>query len=237
MVKSRAISAAFAVALFTWIAPVRATDSHDYGRNEYAVIHDGLAPNGRFALAAHGDGEGGANNFHVWLMAEPAHRRIAALPGIGSGNNLDTGPDAYHAVWSGNSRHVAVSWRSGRHVLDLNIYAVGNRGARLVSGPGLFRDVTSRNVSERDDMRLSISGIAWTGPKRFTLKERRSFMRSDPDPGFTQMLGFYGRKMERTADGRLIVEFSAKADCVLMTGNRYRIVDNIPWKFGDGGSW
>jgi hypothetical protein len=126
---------------------------------------------------------------------------------------------------------------SGRHVLDLNVYAIANRGARLVSGPSLFRDVTSRNVSERDDMRLSISEIAWTGPKRFTLKERRSFMRSDPDPRFTQMLGFHGRKMEQTADGRLIVEFSAKADCVLMPGYRYRIVDNIPWKFGDDASW
>jgi hypothetical protein len=34
-----------------------------------------------------------------------------------------------------------------------------------------------------------------------------------------------------------VVEFSAKADCVLMPGNRYAIVDNIPWKFGDDGSW
>jgi hypothetical protein len=237
MIKSRTILAAFAVALLTCIAPVRATDSHDYGRNEYPIIRDGLAPNKRFSLATHGDGEGGADNFHVWLMAEPAHRRIAALPGIGSDNNLDTGPQSYRAVWSADSHHVAVSWRSGRHVVDLNIYAIGNGGGRLVSGPGLFRDVTSRDVSERDDLRLSISEIAWIGPKRFTLKERRSFMTSDPDSRFAKMLGFYGRKMEQTADGKLIVEFSAKADCVLMTGNRYRIVDNIPWKFGDDGSW
>jgi hypothetical protein len=117
----------------------------------------------------------------------------------------------------------------------LNIYAVENRVARLVSGPSPFRDITSRDVAARDDMRLSISEIAWTGPKRFTLKERRSFVASDPR--FMQMLGFYGRKMEQTADGKLVVEFSAKADCVLLPGNRYRIVNNIPWKFGDDGSW
>jgi hypothetical protein len=83
----------------------RAIDTHDYAPGEYAVIHDGLAPNKRLSLAAHGDGEG-ADHFHVWLMAEPAHRRIAALPGIGSDNNLDTGPDAYHAAWPRDSRHV-----------------------------------------------------------------------------------------------------------------------------------
>jgi hypothetical protein len=77
-------------------------------------------------------------------------------------------------------------------VLDLNIYAVENRGARLVSGPSLFKDITSRDVSERDDLRLSLSEIAWTGPSRFVLKERRSFMISNSDSGFTHMLGFHG---------------------------------------------
>jgi hypothetical protein len=225
----------FASLLACGAVPVHATDSHDYGKGEYAVIRDGLAPNKRLSLAAHGGGEGGTGNFHIWLMAEPAHRRIAALPGIGADNNLDSGPDAYRAAWSPDSRHVAVSWRSGRHVVELNIYAVENRGARLVSGPSLFRDITSRDVAERDDLRLGMFEIAWTGPNRFVLKERRSFLTSDPR--FTQMLGFYGRKMEQTADGKLVVEFSAKADCLLLPGNRYRIVDNIPWKFGDDDSW
>jgi hypothetical protein len=225
----------FASLLGCGAMPVHATDSHDYGKGNYPIIRDGLAPNKRFSLAAHGGGDGGTGNFHVWLMAEPAHRRIAALAGIGADNNLDTGPDSYRAAWSSDSRHVAVSWRSERHLVELNIYAIENGVARLVSGPSLFRDITSRDVGPRDDMRLRIAEIAWTGPKRFVLKERRSFMNSDPR--FTQLLGFHGRKMEQTADGRLVVEFSAKANCVLSPGNRYRIVDNIPWKFGDDGSW
>jgi hypothetical protein len=46
---------------------------------------------------------------------------------------------------------------------------IGNRGAWLVSGSGLFKDITSRDVGERDDLRLSISEIAWTGPARVVL--------------------------------------------------------------------
>ena len=56
------------------------------------------------------------------LMAEPAHRKIAALGQINSGNNLDTGPGAYHGLWSADSRHVAVWFRSDRHVAELNLY-------------------------------------------------------------------------------------------------------------------
>jgi hypothetical protein len=36
-------------------------------------------------------------------------------------------------------------------------------------------------------------------------------MISNSDSGFTHMLGFHGRKMEQTADGKLIVEFFARA--------------------------
>jgi hypothetical protein len=59
-------------------ASARATDSHDYARDEYAIIDGGLAPNKRISLASHGEGEGGVENFHIWLMAEPAHRKIIA---------------------------------------------------------------------------------------------------------------------------------------------------------------
>jgi hypothetical protein len=216
-------------------APARATDSHDYTKGEYAIIRDGLAPDKRLSLAAHGDGDGGNDNFHVWLMAEPAHRRIAALDGIGSANNLDSGPGAYYGSWSADSRHVAVSFRSGRHVAELNLYRIENRRPRLVSGPSLFKDLSSRDVTERDDMRRSIPQIEWKSPRRFVLKERRVFVTSDP--AFRRLLGWYGRVMEEAGEGRQIVEFSAEADCVLMPDNRYRIVDLRVGKFGDAGSF
>jgi hypothetical protein len=211
--------------------PAHATSEHDYAKDEYAIIRDGLAPNKQVSLASHGDGDGGRENFHVWLMAEPAHRKIVTLDDIGGSNNLDTGPDALHAVWSADSRHVAVSFRSDRHVLQLNLYRIENRRARLVFGPSLFRDVTSREVGSQDHLRESGSAIEWRGPKRFVLSEHRLFLTSNP--GFARRLGRYGNVKDKVDDGRTFVEFSAEADCMLMPGNRYRIVDLRVGKFGE----
>ena len=228
----RAIPALLAAILALAAAPARATDTHDYAKGEYAVIRDGLAPDGQKSLAAHGDGEGGSENFHVWLMAEPAHRKIAALDGIGSDNNLDTGPDAYHAVWSADSRHVAVSFRSDRHVAELNLYAIEGRRAQLVSGPSLFAELTSyREVGRADDLGQSFSEIVWRAPNRFVLREHRLFLTRDP--GFARRLGAYGKQTEKLDDGRLMFEFSAEADGVLLPGNRYRIGDLRVGKFGE----
>ena len=221
------LSAILAAILTLAAAPVRATDSHDYAKNEYAIIRDGLAPDRKLSLASHGEGEGGVANFHVWLMAEPAHRKIAPLDGIGSDNNLDTGPNAYRAAWSKDSRRVAVTFRSNRQVVELNLYRIENRRAHLISGPSLFREVTGRDVDrQEDDMRVSVPEIAWKGPDRFRLKEYRLFMTSDDD--LARLLGAYGKVTDRFNDGRMAVEFSAEADGVLMPGNRYRIVDLRP---------
>jgi hypothetical protein len=213
------------------LAPARATDTHDYGRDEYAIIHNGMAPNKRLSLAAHGDGDGGSDNFHIWLMSEPAHRRIVALDNIGSDNNLDTGPNAYHAVWAPTSRYVVVNFRGDRHVLEANLYSIENSGARLISGPSLFRDVTGRNVGADDHLRRSATTITWNAPRRFLLRENRVFQTSDT--GFARRLGRYGKVGDRLDDGRLMVEFAAEADCVLISGDRYRIVDLRVGKFGE----
>jgi hypothetical protein len=92
-------------------------------------------------------------------MAEPAHRKIMPLDDISSQNNLDTGPDAYHAQWSADSRHVAVGFRFDRHQVQRNLYAIENRRARLVAGPSLFKEVTSRNIAAGEDVRRSIPQI------------------------------------------------------------------------------
>jgi hypothetical protein len=225
------LSAILAMPLALAVAPARATDSHDYAKGEYAIIRDGLAPDKLKSLASHGDGEGGSENFHVWLMAEPAHRRIVALADIGSSNNLDTGPGAYYAFWSADSRRVAVTFRSNRHVVELNLYHVEGRRAHPILGPSLFRDVTSRDPGREDEMRRSVPEFEWKSTRRFLLKERRLFVTSDP--GFVRMLGAYGRITDKLDDARFFVEFSAEADCVLMPNNRYRIVDLRVGKFGE----
>jgi hypothetical protein len=212
-------------------APVRATSEHDYAGDEYAIIRDGLSPDKVMSLAAHGEGEGGHGNFHVWLMAEPAHRRIMRLDDIGSENNLDTAPDAYHSQWSADSRHVAVGFRFDRHQVQLNIYNIENRRAYLVRGPGLFKEVTSRNIVNDDDVRRSIPEIEWKGPRRFVLRENHLFKTADA--GFVRMLGRYGKVTDKLDDGHMMVEFAAEADCALLPGNRYRVVDLRVGKFAE----
>jgi hypothetical protein len=76
------------------------------------------------SLASHGEGQDGAENFHVWLMAEPAHRKIMALDNVSEANNLDTAADSYHAFWSKDSRRVAVTFRRDRHQAQFNLYRV-----------------------------------------------------------------------------------------------------------------
>jgi hypothetical protein len=227
----RAILTALATFLALGLTPACATDEHTYGKDEYAVIRDGLAPNKRRSLASHGDGEGGSENFHVWLMAEPLHRKLVQLDDIGSDNNLDTGPNAYRAVWAPDSHHVAVNFRSDRHVLELNLYSVENGRAHSISGPSLFRDVTSRNVGADERFGHRVSTIEWTGVRRFRLREHHLFLTSRT--GFTRLLGAYGKLTQKLDDGRLMVEFSAEADCVLISGHRYRIVDLGVGKFDE----
>ena len=117
--------------------PARATSNHQYAKDEYGIIRDGLAPGKQLSLASHGEGELGDEDFHVWLMAEPAHRRFAKLDAISSDNNLDTDPAAYHAFWSKDSRHVGVGFRSERYVVTLNLYRIEDRRAHLIAGPSL----------------------------------------------------------------------------------------------------
>jgi hypothetical protein len=233
--KSRFLFAALAAFLALAVTPARATDEHDYAKDEYAIIRDGLAPNGQMSLASHADsqsdGHGIGHNFHVWLMAEPAHRRLARLPDIGPEAFLDTGPHAYQAVWSADSRHVAVNFRSDRHVLELNLYAIENRRADLISGSTLFRDVSSRDVGRDENYGYRVAWITWTGPRRFLLREQHTF--HVPDASALRKLGAYGKVASTRDDGTLMVEFSAEADCVLVAGHRYRIVDLRVGKFGE----
>jgi len=230
----QSLLAALALSLALAASTARATDNHAYGKNEYARIRGGLAPNGAISLAAHGEGELGDGDFHIWLMAEPAHRKIAALDGIGSDNNLDTGPNAYRAQWSADSRRVAVSFRSERQVLQLNLYAIENRRAQPISGPTLFRQVTGSDIDPQWDMRPSAPELTWKGSDRFVLRERRRFITSEAD--FADKLGAYGKLLGKLDGGKFWVEFSAEADCVV-AGKAYRIVDIRVGKFGDANGW
>ena len=222
----RIVMFAAAVLVALAISPSRATSNHEYAKDEYAVIREGLAPNKKMSLASHGEGELGDGNFHVWLMSEPEHRKIMALPGIGSDNNLDTAADAYHAFWSKDARHVAIAFRTSRHEVALNLYSVEGGRARPIRAPSLFKEVTSRDVADQDDLRRLVSWIKWRRGNRILLREDRTFVVSDP--AFLRLLGAYGRVKEKLDDGRLFVEFAAEAECRPDGHHGYRVIDLRP---------
>jgi hypothetical protein len=215
--------------------PARATSNHQYAKDEYGIIRDGLAPGKQLSLASHGGGELGDGDFHVWLMGEPAHRRIAKLDAISSDNNLDTDPGAYHAFWSKDSRHVGVGFRSERYVVTLNLYRIEDRRAHLIAGPSLFKEVTSREVSDADDLRVRNSIVEWHGGNRFLLRQHLSFVADDDR--LAKLFGSYGRVTEKLDGGKLVIEFDADAECALLPGDRTRVIDLEPGKPGDSDNW
>jgi hypothetical protein len=219
------------------LVAARATSEHEYAKGEYAIIRGGLAPNKQMSLASHGEGETGGRNFQVWLMAEPAHRRIALLPGIGGDSEsiLDTAPDAFRADWSKDSRHVAVLFRSSRMLFEFDFYDINSRRVHRLSGPNLFKEVAHREVTDDDDERRRIWGIDWGDGKRIVLREYRTFVVSDP--AFLPSLGAYGRLAEKLDNGNLFVTFAAEADCVLEPGRGYRVVQLRPGNPDDPPHW
>lgn len=230
------VQISFLIAACLVLAPAGATSVHSYGKDEYLTIRGGLAPNKQVSLAAHGgDDEGNGDPFHVWLMAEPAHRKLVALSHIGDDNNLDTAPDAYHAFWSQDSRRVGVAFRSSRHEATLNLYRIDGRRAHEIAGPSLFKEVTSREVAEGDDLRTRSAIVEWHAGNRFLFKEYLSFVADDD--GLAKLFGKFGRVAEKLDGGRLYIEFFADAECELLPGDRTRVIDLRPGKPGDADTW
>lgn len=229
-----------AASLVLALGPARATSEYQYGKDEYVIIEDGLAPSKKLSIAAHGAGENSDDAFHVWLMAEPAHKRLAVLDNMtctdngSSGPCLDSGANAYNAVWSPDSRHVAVTFRTNRHMLRLNVYSIEGRRAVLVAGPSLFREVAGREIKghddDFDDYRMRVFELTWRGPSRFSIAERRLFQTKDA--GLAGRLGAYSKELKtRTVDGYRLIGFSAEAECALQPHARYRVIDLKPGKF------
>lgn len=213
--------------------PARATSEYQYGKTEYVTIRDGLAPNKQLAVAAHGAGESNDDPFHIWLMAEPAHRRLVPLAGIK--DDLDSAADAFHAFWSKDSRRVGVAHRADRHEAVLDLYAIDGHSVHRITGPSLFKEVTSREASYDDGLRQRNAIVEWKSGNRFTLREFKSFV-TDNDTSLMRLLGKYGT-LGKTEDGRVFIQFYANAECELLPGNRYRVIDLTPGKPGDADDW
>jgi hypothetical protein len=234
MRRTSAILAISGTLVLACMAAADATSTYDYKPHEYALVDGGLAPNKRLSIAANG-----YRSFHVYLMAEPAHKTIAALASIDNNAILDTGPSAYHAVWSPDSRHVAVHFRSDRHVLTMLLYEIRNGRPQILDTPSLFRAATKLPDSSDDfDVRSDVTTLTWLSPTTFALKEQRTL--EIKAPGLPEKLGSYGKpEADSAAAGsgatnqpaRHFINFSAEATCQLVPGQGYRILDMKPGTF------
>jgi hypothetical protein len=115
------------------VASVFATSNQEYGPNEYAVIDGGLSPDRKHSIAAHGGGELGYGNFHIYLMNAVTGKKIGPLEEIKE--TLDTGADAFYAKWSSDSKEVAIRYRIDRHEALEVRYRIDKGRAYLIKGP------------------------------------------------------------------------------------------------------
>jgi hypothetical protein len=96
-------------------------------------------------------------------------------------------------------------------------------------GPSLFKGVTSREVRSTDDEeRVSVTRLSWLGSRRFVLTQNRYFITSSSN--LLRSLGRFGKLDDDSGDERSFVKFSPPAECELVCGSRYRIID---LKLGD----
>jgi hypothetical protein len=90
-----------------------ATFNYEYGPDEYVTISNGISPDGKLAITAHGEGEMGYDNFHLYLFKAETGKKIGPLEEIIA--ELDTGAGAYGAKWSKDSSEVTIVYRVDRH--------------------------------------------------------------------------------------------------------------------------
>jgi hypothetical protein len=90
-----------------------ATSNYDYGANEYVTINNGISPNRKLAVTAHGEGEMGYGNFHLYLFDAVTGKKIGPLEEIV--DTLDTGAGAFAAKWTKDSSEVTIIYRVSRH--------------------------------------------------------------------------------------------------------------------------
>lgn len=239
----RRLAASLALPLIA--APALATSIYQYKPSEYAIVDGGMAPNRALSVAAHGGGESGYDNFHLYLMTEPAHRKAAALPFISGDKILDTGADAYHAAWSPDSRHLAVLFRLSHQVATFALYEIRNRRPIMLDAPSLFSQVATP-LTEADRslaLKRASTELSWLTPTRFVMKEHQLFQVGSHV--LAQKLGAFGKESADAAatpssggsepSGRMVnsylVAFSAEAVCDLARGRGYKIVSVKPGAF------
>ncbi len=135
---SRPLRFIFAIILLL-AARAGATSNYEYKPDEYVIITDGRSLDGKYSIVAHGEGELGDENFHLYLMNAETGKTIDTLEQVK--DTLDTGADAFYASWSADSREVAIRYRIDRREARMVRYRIIDGHARLLSGPSKVKDL------------------------------------------------------------------------------------------------
>ena len=209
---------------------VNATAEHSYRPGEYDLIDHGLSPNKEYAIMAHGDSEGNPENLRLYLFDAPNHHRIGPLEEVHDAG-LDTAAEAFHAQWSADSRHVALSYRTDRHINALVIYRIEGHRAYLVTGPklvavvapGLPPEIVQDNAISHDTM------LEWLDQSRFRITEE-GFLRPISEEAAKAFGGFGVLEPGKPADpsGERGLSFSIEAVCTLTGQDRYSVTTIQP---------
>lgn len=116
------------------VASASATSNYRYGPDEYVTIANGISPNGKYAITAHGAGDLGYDRFHIFVTDATTGRKVGPLEEIAQ--TLDTGAGAFCAKWSQDSQDVAITYRVDRHApLKSVSYKISNGRAQALKMP------------------------------------------------------------------------------------------------------
>ena len=113
------------------VISVRATSNYEYGPDEYVTVTKGISPDGKIAITAHGSGELGDENFHLYLTDAGTGKKIGPLEEIKE--FLDTAADRFAAQWSSDGQQVTMP-------LKAISYRITGRRAQKIKGPFNVKD-------------------------------------------------------------------------------------------------
>lgn len=234
------------------VAGAGATATYDYKPGEFLVIDGGTSPDKKFSIVS---GENKAGEFGVYLRDAHTKKLIGQLEEVATG--LDSAPDAYHAHWAPDSKHVGITSRADRHWGINSIYRIENRRAYPVKTPELLchavpefchltKELGGALTSDeiyadygtpkpwKARQNSSYSAIVkWISPTRFVVSEESQWQVKERDPSAT--LGQYGEaeKLEHeSGDSNDLyhVWFDAEGECELLPADKTRVLSTQPVK-------
>ena len=194
---------------------------------EYVAIENGLAPNRRLAIVANEDKTG---RFSLFLQDRETQRPIAEVAIVLE--PLDTAPEAFHAEWAPDSRHVGIWHRIDTKLNQLVLYRVDTQHAYSVTGESLLRVLSPELGAVENKVEVGFQSLKWLSSSRFLLHADGVIPKANIPPKASarimHLLGPFGQGVPDKLDS---VKFSINGECELASDDRYRVLRITPGKF------